>query len=143
MGNHLILDFVGVETVDLNNYEHLDTKLREVLSHTSVHIEGSLHKKFEPQGVTILYLLSESHMSIHTWPETKSCAIDFYHCGPVSQQNLSIAEEKLCDLLGWDKCTTGALVQRGQTTSYLANNLMCKQEIYKNLKFLHREKSDF
>lgn len=126
MGNHLILDFVGVETVDLNNYEQLDNKLREVLSCTSVHIEGSLHKRFDPQGVTILYLLSESHFSIHTWPETKSCAIDFYHCGPVSHTNLSIAEEKLCDLLGWDKCTTGVLLQRGQTTSYLTNNLMCK-----------------
>ena len=47
MGNHLILDFVDVE-FDLNNYELLDAKLREVLSATSVHIEGSLHKKFEP-----------------------------------------------------------------------------------------------
>lgn len=83
MGNHLILDFVGVD-FDLNDYELLDATLREVLSCTSVHIEGSLHKKFDPQGLTILYLLSESHFSIHTWPETRSCAIDFYHCGPLS-----------------------------------------------------------
>lgn len=82
MGNHLILDFVNVTSVDLNNYDEVDARLREVLACTSVHIEGSLHKKFDPQGVTIIYLLSESHLSIHTWPETKSCAIDFYHCGP-------------------------------------------------------------
>lgn len=143
MGNHLIMDFVGVQTVNLNNYEELDTKLREVLGCTSVSIEGSLHKKFEPQGVTILYLLSESHFSIHTWPETKSCAIDFYHCGPVSNQNLAIAEERLCDLMGWENCTTGVLLQRGQTTSYMANNLMTKQEIFKNLTFVHREKSEY
>lgn len=47
MGNHLILDFVDVD-FDLNNYELLDAKLREVLGATSVHIEGSLYKKFEP-----------------------------------------------------------------------------------------------
>jgi hypothetical protein len=47
MGNHLILDFVDVD-FDLNNYELLDAKLREVLAATSVHIEGSLYKKFEP-----------------------------------------------------------------------------------------------
>jgi hypothetical protein len=47
MGNHLILDFVDVD-FDLNNYDLLDAKLREVLACTSVHIEGSLHKKFEP-----------------------------------------------------------------------------------------------
>jgi S-adenosylmethionine decarboxylase proenzyme len=142
MGNHLILDFVDVD-FDLNNYELLDAKLREVLSSTSVHIEGSLHKKFEPQGVTIIYLLSESHFSIHTWPETRSCAIDFYHCGPISNQNLIIAEEKLCDAFGWENCTTGVLLQRGSETSYLANKLIAKSEIYKNIKFVHREKSQF
>lgn len=143
MGNHLILDFVGVKTIDLNNYEQLDKCLREVLACTSVHIEGSLHKKFEPQGVTILYLLSESHFSIHTWPETQSCAIDFYHCGPISNQNLAIAEEKLCELLGWEACTTAVLLERGQQSSYLVNNLMSKQEVYRGLKFIHREKSEF
>jgi S-adenosylmethionine decarboxylase proenzyme len=143
MGNHLILDFVGVKTIDLNNYEQLDKCLRDVLGCTSVHIEGSLHKKFEPQGVTILYLLSESHFSIHTWPETQSCAIDFYHCGPISNQNLTIAEEKLCELLGWEACTTAVLLERGQKSSYLVNNLMSKQEVYRGLKYVHREKSEF
>ena len=138
-----MLDFVGVTSVDLNSYEELDTKLREVLSHTSVHIEGSLNKKFEPQGVTILYLLSESHVSIHTWPETRSCAIDFYHCGPYSNNNLRVAEEKLCDLFGWENCTTGVLLQRGQESSYLINNLMSKTEIYKNIQYVHRERSEF
>jgi hypothetical protein len=47
MGNHLILDFVDVD-FDLNNYDLLDAKLREILGYTSVHIEGSLHKKFDP-----------------------------------------------------------------------------------------------
>lgn len=126
MGNHLILDFVGVKGVNLDSFEELDLKLREVLSHTSVHIEGSLNKKFQPQGVTILYLLSESHVSIHTWPETQSCAIDFYHCGPHSTTNLQIAEERLCELFGWGNCTTAVLLNRGQDSSYLTNNLMSK-----------------
>jgi S-adenosylmethionine decarboxylase proenzyme len=142
MGNHLILDFVGTD-VDLNNYEQLDKNIREVLSHTSVHIEGSMHKKFDPQGVTILYLLSESHVSIHTWPETKSCTLDFYHCGPLSNNNLAIAEEKFCELFGWNNCTTDVLLQRGTQSSYLANNLIPKSEIYKNMRFVHREKSEF
>ncbi len=137
----MILDFVNVD-FDLNNYELLDAKLREILGYTSVHIEGSLHKKFDPQGVTIIYLLSESHFSIHTWPETRSCAIDFYHCGKNSQ-NLAIAEEKLCDTLGWENCTSTVFLTRGSQSSYLANNLISKSEILKNVKFLHREKSPY
>jgi len=143
MGNHLILDFNNVTSVDLNDYEELDRKLREVLSHTHVCIEASTHKKFVPQGVTILYLLSESHFSIHPWPELKCCAIDFYHCGDRSLTNLRIAEEKLCDLLGWFNCTSTALVKRGCFTSYLTNDFLDKTEILRNVKLLHRERSKF
>jgi len=143
MGNHLVLDFNNVTSVDLDNYQELDSKLREVLSHTSVSIEAHSYKKFEPQGVTILYLLSESHFSIHTWPELQCCAIDFYHCGPRSNKNLAIAEEKLCDLFGWFNCTSTHLFKRGSVSSYLTNDFLDKTEILRNVKMLHREKSDF
>lgn len=37
--------------------------------------------KFNPQGVTALGLLAESHISIHTWPETGYAAADVFTCG--------------------------------------------------------------
>jgi S-adenosylmethionine decarboxylase len=37
--------------------------------------------KFEPQGVTTVYALAESHISVHSFPEKGSCAIDVYTCG--------------------------------------------------------------
>ena len=142
MGNHLILDFCNVD-FDLNNYELLDSKLKDILSKTSVTIEAQVHKKFEPQGLTILYLLSESHFSIHTWPEARSCAIDFYHCGEKSVLNLKIAEVEICNLLGWENCSSFLFVKRGGVTSYLTNDFIDKTEILKNVTFLHRELSDF
>ena len=42
-------------------------------------------EKFEPQGVTLLALLAESHASIHTWPCERYCAIDLYTCGDTTQ----------------------------------------------------------
>ena len=41
----------------------------------------TIFKKFDPQGVTVLCLLSESHISIHTWPEEGRAAVDVYTCG--------------------------------------------------------------
>jgi S-adenosylmethionine decarboxylase len=41
----------------------------------------TISKKFDPQGVTVLCLLSESHISIHTWPEEGRAAVDVYTCG--------------------------------------------------------------
>ena len=32
-------------------------------------VVNTIYKKFYPQGVTVLSLLEESHISIHTWPE--------------------------------------------------------------------------
>jgi spermidine synthase len=142
MGNHLILDFVNT-SVDLNNFEFLDGKIREILDKTSVTIEGTVHKIFQPQGLTILYLLSESHFSIHTWPEAGSCAIDFYHCGERSMKNLKIAEVEICNFFGWENCSSFLLVKRGGNTCYLTNDLVSKAEILKNVKFLHREMSSF
>jgi S-adenosylmethionine decarboxylase len=40
-----------------------------------------IDKKFDPNGCTILILLSESHLSIHTYPEEEFAAIDCYTCG--------------------------------------------------------------
>jgi spermidine synthase len=142
MGMHLVLDFNNVD-VDLDNYEFLNKTMREILAQTKVTIEGETHKKFHPQGVTILYLLSESHFSIHTWPEAKCCAIDFYHCGEKAEKNLKIAEEKICEFFGWDKCSSYLLLKRGQVSSFLANDFLDKTEILRNVKLLHREKSKF
>ena len=41
----------------------------------------TIYKKFDPQGVTVLCLLSESHISIHTWPEEHKASADIFTCG--------------------------------------------------------------
>jgi len=37
--------------------------------------------KFQPQGITGIVLLAESHVAVHTWPEYNYVAIDIYTCG--------------------------------------------------------------
>ena len=40
--------------------------------------------KFNPQGITGVVLLAESHISISTWPEINYVAIDIFTCGEKS-----------------------------------------------------------
>ena len=40
-----------------------------------------ISNKFDPQGVTAIALLAESHISIHTWPESNYSAVDIFTCG--------------------------------------------------------------
>ena len=44
-------------------------------------ILGDKFHKFEPHGVSGVILLSESHVSIHTWPEEGYAALDIFTCG--------------------------------------------------------------
>jgi S-adenosylmethionine decarboxylase len=80
-GKHMLCDIKHIRnTGTLNDIddvkEILDTICRE-------HKYTVLHKVehvFSPQGFTILYLLSESHISVHTFPERNYLAFDLYTC---------------------------------------------------------------
>ena len=42
--------------------------------------EVAFHK-FSPQGVSGVVVISESHLSVHTWPEVGYAAVDVFTCG--------------------------------------------------------------
>ncbi len=46
--------------------------------------------KFQPTGLTGFFLLSESHLSFHTWPEYNYIALDLFTCGsePEAQKTI-------------------------------------------------------
>lgn len=80
-GRHLILDLYDCDQALLNNYEELERLLQVALNMAGAKILRMFGEQFQPQGVTLLALLAESHASIHTWPELGYAAIDLYTCG--------------------------------------------------------------
>ena len=84
-GRHLILDLYECDQELLDDYDELSRLLETALLMANATILRIFGEKFKPQGVTLLALLSESHASIHTWPEIGYCAIDLYTCGDTTQ----------------------------------------------------------
>ncbi|HLS79281.1 MAG TPA: adenosylmethionine decarboxylase [Nocardia sp.] len=82
-GWHVLAEFGGVDTDLCDDLERLESALRESLIAAGVTICDVVHKKFEPQGVTVLALLSESHASIHTYPESGDIFVDVFTCGSI------------------------------------------------------------
>ena len=80
-GRHLILDLYDCDRELLDNYDELERLLQVALNMAGAKILRVFGEKFEPQGVTLLALLAESHASIHSWPELGYVAIDLYTCG--------------------------------------------------------------
>ncbi|MEU4319511.1 adenosylmethionine decarboxylase [Nocardia fluminea] len=82
-GWHVLAEFGGVDTALCDDLERLESALRESLIAAGVTICEVVHKKFDPQGVTVLALLSESHASIHTYPESGDIFVDVFTCGSI------------------------------------------------------------
>ena len=84
-GRHLILDLYECDSELLDDYEELQRLLEASLVMAKATIIQIIGKKVQPQGVTLLALLAESHASIHSWPEIGYCAVDLYTCGDKTQ----------------------------------------------------------
>jgi spermidine synthase len=94
VGEHITLDFLGVyENHPTEFYENIFKKIAEVAKVEIVNISKYV---FAPQGVTLLCLLKESHMSFHTFPEKGIVSFDFFTCGSVSPSiSLDILKKEL------------------------------------------------
>ena len=81
MGKHYLLNLYGCSFVLLNDEKCLIELLENAAVASGATVIQTIFKKFDPQGVTVICLLSESHISIHTWPEEGKAAVDVYTCG--------------------------------------------------------------
>lgn len=81
-GIHLIAEFWYGKIVE-NPKELKRILIKAVKEAQSTPLEIIIHK-FDPQGITGIVLLAESHLSIHTWPEINYAAIDIFTCGKKS-----------------------------------------------------------
>ncbi|WCK52481.1 adenosylmethionine decarboxylase [Aneurinibacillus sp. Ricciae_BoGa-3] len=80
-GRHVAIDTWGVDFEKLNNAELLQHHMVEAAEACGATVLSVQAKQFEPQGATVLIMLSESHISIHTYPEKGFAALDCYTCG--------------------------------------------------------------
>jgi S-adenosylmethionine decarboxylase len=79
-GNHLIIDLFGARRLDdLRLIERTMKRCVEVAGATLLHIH--LHHFTPNGGVSGVAVLSESHISVHTWPEADYAAFDVFMCG--------------------------------------------------------------
>jgi S-adenosylmethionine decarboxylase len=52
------------------------------------HVLDSSHVVFPNGAITLVLILAESHLSIHTWPEERLIAIDLFSCGAIDGQQV-------------------------------------------------------
>ena len=80
-GTHCILELYDCPTHLLDDELFVTQALRDAVQHSFATLLHEVSHKFNPQGVTALGLIAESHLSIHTWPEYGYAAADVFTCG--------------------------------------------------------------
>ena len=78
---HLLLELYRCDCEKLNDESFLRCTLNRAAKLAKATVLNLISNKFEPQGVTAIALLAESHISIHTWPESNYSAVDIFTCG--------------------------------------------------------------
>ena len=79
-GTHLLVEVLkGTRLDDIGHIEQTFRECIEVSGATLLHIH--LHRFTPNGGVSGVAVLSESHISIHSWPEYGYAAIDIFMCG--------------------------------------------------------------
>jgi S-adenosylmethionine decarboxylase len=81
-GIHLLGEWYGCPANEplLTQADVLRALCRRVVEDAGLTIVGDRFHQFEPQGVTGTVLLAESHLAIHTWPESGFVTLDVYVC---------------------------------------------------------------
>lgn len=79
-GKHMVCDIKDIENMDLlHDLEGIQYLLDSICTKFDFQVLQKISHQFEPEGITILYLLSESHISIHTFPEKKILCIRYLY----------------------------------------------------------------
>lgn len=84
MGHHVLVSLYGITFHLLDDLAAIRAAFEKAVEVCGATVLNRFSHQFHPQGVTIVYALAESHISIHTFPEEGSCAIDVYTCGTMN-----------------------------------------------------------
>lgn len=83
VGTHLLVNVYDIPTVQLLEYAVRGLPILDEIVHAlNLHVVSQTGYQFQPVGYTHAYVLSESHFTIHTYPEHRSCYIDIFCCNP-------------------------------------------------------------
>ncbi|MEM3841520.1 MAG: adenosylmethionine decarboxylase [Candidatus Micrarchaeaceae archaeon] len=86
VGKHVYGNLYEVRVENLTEAERLKEIVVGAAEEGNLHIIEMIVKKFNsynefPGGVSVIALIEESHIALHTWPESRYATLDIYSCG--------------------------------------------------------------
>jgi S-adenosylmethionine decarboxylase len=96
MGRHVISELWGCDIEKLNDLNFIEQTFVEAALKSGAEVREVAFHKFAPHGVSGVVIISESHLTIHSFPEHGYASIDVYTCGDL---NPNIAADYIAQTL--------------------------------------------
>lgn len=93
LGKHLLVELNDCNRELLNDLETIREIMLAAAVGSGATILGESFHKFNPQGVSGVVIIAESHLTIHTWPEYGYAGADIFTCGT------TVLPEKAADII--------------------------------------------
>ena len=81
LGIHILLDLGGAPFATLDDPLLIQEALLSTIREMGATVLGVDLHRLSPQGISGVVVISESHLTIHTWPERGEAAVDVFTCG--------------------------------------------------------------
>ncbi|MBR2344356.1 MAG: adenosylmethionine decarboxylase [Lentisphaeria bacterium] len=81
LGRQMTVEFYDCSTAVLADVDLMEKIFLEAARVSGAHVVNSNFHSFEPQGVSGVLVISESHFAVHAWPEHDYAAVDLFTCG--------------------------------------------------------------
>ncbi len=83
LGRHILVEYYNCNNEILKDPKLIETYMKESAIKMGATIVESCFHHFNPYGVSGAVIISESHLTIHTWPEYGYAAVDLFTCGTI------------------------------------------------------------
>ncbi len=93
---HLLFDAVLDRDLTQDDVNHIKLVIEKNLT-----VVDRIEHKFTPQGETIVFILSESHFTLHTYPENRFISLDVYICN--TETNLKKIVNEISSVVSFEK----------------------------------------
>ncbi|BAB06867.1 adenosylmethionine decarboxylase [Halalkalibacterium halodurans] len=89
MGRHVIAELWGCDVDKLNDLSFIEQVFVDAALKAGAEVREVAFHKFAPQGISGVVIISESHLTIHSFPEHGYASIDVYTCGDRIDPNVA------------------------------------------------------
>ena len=97
VGKQILIDVKNITGDKLKTVEMIRPFMDRVVEELNLNVVGECSHQFEkndlPHGATMIYLLSESHLSIHTFVDDGKITLDLFTC------SLGVENEKIKSII--------------------------------------------